>query len=47
MGTQARINQITGVNRNAGIGRINRNRIARGMVSRMRGGGGRNVGATM
>ena len=48
MGTQARINAATGVNRNAGIARIQRNRLARQMVSRLRGaGGGRNVGATL
>ena len=36
MGVRDRINAITGVNRNAGIARINRNRIARQMVDRLR-----------
>ena len=49
MGTMARINAITGVNRNPGLARINRNRIARQMVARLRAQnpGARNIGATL
>ena len=47
MGTRARINAATGVNRNPGISRIQRNRIARQMVARYRSQGQRNVGATL
>lgn len=46
MGTAARINAITGVNRNRGIARIQSNRIARQMTARFRAGGQRNAGAT-
>lgn len=49
MGIQQQIAQATGMNRNAGIARIQRNRIARQMVSRLRAAnpGARNIGATL
>ena len=49
MGVRDRINAVTGVNRNPGIARINRNRIARQLVDRLRSmnPGVRNIGATL
>lgn len=50
MGVMDRINRITGVSTaNRGLGRINRNRIARQMVDRLRAEnpGVRNIGATL
>lgn len=49
MGVLDQINSITGINRNPGIARITRNRIARQMVSRLRASnpGVRNIGATL
>ena len=49
MGVRDQINAVTGVNRNPGIARIQRNRIARSMVDRIHSesAGARNIGATL